>query len=407
MTVKTHCTLCGHSNREIVDLGNSPPANNFIETEKDIIKSYPLILDYCDHCSGLQLRHCLDKELLYSEYTYLTPDTSSLTEHYKLIADFLVKRNYISKDTDCLEIGSNNGRFLHYLKPYVNSVLGVDPAKNVAQFAAELGVETIIDFFSKNIVSKVKEKKHEINLIVARHMFAHNANPDDIFDGIDALLHENGVVLIENQYAFETLQTGAFDQIYHEHMFYYSVKNMKNYLESHSYDLNDILLTDIHGGSIVFIASRATTFPISQTVNRQLDNEDRLLKDDWIFKEFLDGIELVKSNSLNEINSDIKKQKKIIAYGAPAKAFTMFSALDLDNSKISACVDTSVTKIGKLFPVFNIPVISEKDLSEIDYDTVLVTAWNYKEDILKRSDTLFKKGTKLIFPLPQFEIIYV
>ncbi len=407
MTVKTHCTLCGHSNREIVDLGNSPPANNFIETEKDIIKSYPLILDYCDHCSGLQLRHCLDKELLYSEYTYLTPDTSSLTEHYKLIADFLVKKNYISKDTDCLEIGSNNGRFLHYLKPYVNSVLGVDPAKNVAQFAAELGVETIIDFFSKNIVSKVKEKKHEINLIVARHMFAHNANPDDIFDGIDALLHENGVVLIENQYAFETLQTGAFDQIYHEHMFYYSVKNMKNYLESHSYDLNDILLTDIHGGSIVFIASRATTFPISQTVNRQLDNEDRLLKDDWIFKEFLDGIELVKSNSLNEINSDIKKQKKIIAYGAPAKAFTMFSALDLDNSKISACVDTSVTKIGKLFPVFNIPVISEKDLSEIDYDTVLVTAWNYKEDILKRSDTLFKKGTKLIFPLPQFEIIYV
>ena len=238
-------------------------------------------------------------------------------------------------------------------------------------------------------------------------MFAHNATPDDIFDGIEALLHEKGVVLIENQYAFETLQTGAFDQIYHEHMFYYSVKNMKNYLESHSYDLNDILLTDIHGGSIVFVASRATTFPISQMVNRQLDNEDRLLKDDLIFKEFLDGIELVKSNSLNEINSDIKKQKKIIAYGAPAKAFTMFSALDLDNSKISACVDTSVTKIGKLFPVFNIPVISEKDLSEIDYDTVLVTAWNYKEDILKRSDTLFKKGTKLIFPLPQFEIIYV
>ena len=283
-------------------------------------------------------------------------------------------------------------------------MLGVDPAKNVAQFAAELGVETIIDFFSKNIVSKVKERKQEIKLIVARHMFAHNANPDDIFDGIDALLHENGVVLIENQYAFETLQTGAFDQIYHEHMFYYSVKNMKNYLESHSYDLNDILLTDIHGGSIVFIASRATTFPISQTVNRQLDNEDRLLKDDWIFKEFLDGIELVKSNSLNEINSDIKKQKKIIAYGAPAKAFTMFSALDLDNSKISACVDTSVTKIGKLFPVFNIPVISEKDLSEIDYDTVLVTAWNYKEDILKRSDTLFKKGT-ILSSLPCMTII--
>jgi len=345
--------------------------------------------------------------LLYSEYTYLTPDTDSLTEHYQSIIDFLLTKNYISQDTNCLEIGSNNGRFLKHLMPSVNSVLGVDPAKNVAEFAAELGVETIVDFFSKNIVDELKQKRDHIQLIVARHMFAHNPYPDEIFEGIDDLLTNKGVILIENQYAFETLRTGAFDQIYHEHMFYYSVKNMKNYLKSHNYELNDILLTQIHGGSIVFIGSKKGNFPISSKVKEQLDYEEGLLKDDLIFKEFIEVYKQVKTKVLHEINLDIANSKKIIAYGAPAKAFTMFSALELDNTKIGSCVDTSITKIGKLFPVFNIPVISEKDLSLMEYDTVLVTAWNYKEDILKRSESLFKKGTKLIFPLPEYEIIYV
>ena len=407
MTIKTRCTLCDHPNREIINLGNSPPANNFIDTVHDGIKSYPLILDYCDHCSGLQLRHTLEKELLYSEYTYLTPDTDSLTEHYQLIIDFLLNENYISQDTNCLEIGSNNGRFLKHLKSNVNSVLGVDPAKNVAEFAAELGIETIVDFFSKQIVDELKKKREEIELIVARHMFAHNSYPNEIFEGIDDLLGNKGVILIENQYAFETLRTGAFDQIYHEHMFYYSVKNMKNYLKSHNYELNDILLTEIHGGSIVFVGSRKGTFSISSNIKEQLDYEENLLKDDLIFKEFIEVFEHVKTKVLNELNQDISNSKKIIAYGAPAKAFTMFSALELDNSKIGACVDTSITKIGKIFPVFNIPVISERDLSQMEYDTVLVTAWNYKGDILKRSETLFRKGTKLIFPLPEYEIIYV
>ena len=85
----------------------------------------------------------------------------------------------------------------------------------------------------------------------------------------------------------------------------------------------------------------------------------------------------------------------------------MFSLLGLNNSKIKFCVDTSVTKIGKYFPVFNIPVVSESQMSSMEYDTFLVTAWNYKKDILAKSSQLFKKGTKLIFPLPNFQIVYI
>ena len=235
MDIKKECRLCNSSNREIIDLGNSPPANNFISKIQTTVDSFPLIVDFCDQCSGFQLRHCLEKEQLYSHYTYLTPDTVSLNNHYEHIVNYLTTNKYLTKEMDCLEIGSNNGRFLKFLEPYVK-----DPAENVASIAARLGIETIVDFFSKDVIHRIKNKDRKIQLIVARHMFAHNPNPNEIFEGMNSLLDEKGVILIENQYVFDTLQTGAFDQIYHEHMFYYSVKNMQNYLNSNAYDLNDI-----------------------------------------------------------------------------------------------------------------------------------------------------------------------
>jgi len=402
MTIKNLCRLCGYKSREVIDLGFSPPANNFLDDKTSYIESFPLILDFCDNCGGFQLRDCLDKENLYSNYTYLTPDTSSLTLHYKNIVDFLLKKSYISSSTDCLEIGSNNGRFLHFLKPFVNSVLGVDPAKNVAAYAKDLGIETVVDFFSKDTVNKILKKSLDIGFISARHMFAHNSSPNEIFEGMDAILNDKGIVLIENQYAIETLKTGAFDQIYHEHMFYYTVQNMQNYLNSHQYDLNDIFFTDIHGGSIVFIGSRKGNFPVSEKVKGQLEIEKEYLKGDRIFDDFRSKVKEIKAKTLNEIEQDYQKNKKIIAYGAPAKAFTMFSFLELDNTTIDFCVDTSVTKIGKIFPKSNIPVISEEDMSKRDYDTVLITAWNYKDDIIKKAENLFKKDTKLVFPLTEF-----
>tara|TARA_B110000014_G_C20123672_1_gene596914 strand:+ start:2860 stop:4083 length:1224 start_codon:yes stop_codon:yes gene_type:complete len=402
MTIKNICRLCDYKSREIINLGSSPPANNFLDEETSHIDSFPLILDFCDNCGGLQLRDCLDKEQLYSNYTYLTPDADSLTVHYKNILDILLNNSFIDSSTDCLEIGSNNGRFLNFLKPFVRSVLGVDPAKNVATFAQDLGVETIVDFFSKSTVNKILDQNLDVGFIAARHMFAHNPKPDEIFEGMDSILKDKGVILIENQYAIETLKTGAFDQIYHEHMFYYSVTNMQNYLNSKQYELNDIFFSEIHGGSIVFIGSRKDCYPVSEAVNRQLIIEKEYFEEDKIFKDFRNKVEEVRVKTLNEIDTDYQNNKKIIAYGAPAKAFTMFSFLELDNKKIDFCVDTSITKIGKTFPQSNIPVISEEEMKQRDYETVLVTAWNYKDDIIKKSKNLFKKNTKLVFPLTEF-----
>jgi len=396
-----NCRLCGGSISEITYLCDSPPANNFDETfiKNKERQTFPLILDFCSNCCNLQLRHCLGEGLLYSDYTYITPKSPTMDAHYSMLCNYAKENLSKLYSADVVEIGSNSGDLLAFLKPYVLSVLGVDPASNIAKLANGNGIETLNSFFNQDIAEEVTYLKKNIQLVIARHMFAHNSDPSELLRGMKKLINKNGIVMIENAYAIDTLIHGEFDQVYHEHMFFYSVTSMLNLLRIHGLYLNDILFSDVHGGSIVFIASLSKKQK-SQILIDQLSKESELFEDGKVFRIFEEKINQVKKYITNKIKDAQKNEKNIIAYGAPAKAFTMFSMLELDNKTIRYCVDTTPTKIGKVFPIFNIPIISEEELQNKDYDVVLVTSWNYKEDILKKSKNIFKPGTTLLFPLP-------
>jgi len=401
--ISTSCRICDNKELdEITYLCDSPPANNFDNTftEKKSHRSFPLILDFCNHCFNLQLRHCLGEDLLYGNYTYVTPKSSSLLKHYGDLLNYAQKKITNLRDLDIVEIGSNSGDLLKFFSPHASSVLGVDPAKNVAKIANDSGIETLNMFFDKNLASEILSRKSNIGLVMARHMFAHNSDPSNMLFGMKKIIGEDGLIFIENAYAIDTLIHGEFDQIYHEHMFFYSVKSMMNLLSLHELFLHDIFFSDVHGGSIVFVASPKDIGQSDALLN-QIKIEDSLFKDQKIFKLFLNKITEVKSFVLNEINECKRKNLIIGSYGAPAKAFTMFSLLQLDNETIRFCVDTSPTKIGKVFPISNIPIINEDQLAEEQYDVLLVNAWNYKKDILEKAERIFQKGTKLIFPLPE------
>ena len=402
MTIESKfCRLCDSEVREIIHLCDSAPANNFDDTfnKGQLRESFPLVLDFCDVCSNLQLRHCLGEDLLYSDYTYITPQSKSLDTHYYKILSYMDDKIKEISSADVVEIGSNNGELLKFLKPKVSSVLGVDPAKNIAKLANSNGIETIDSFFNIEIAKEIKKIKKNIKLVIARHMFAHNSDPIELIEGMKALVDQDGLVLIENAYAIDTLLHGEFDQIYHEHMFFYSVTSMNNFLKMHELYLHDVFFSEVHGGSIAFIAS-ARDLGQTEKLLDQLAYEKSLFQDDLIFKKFQSKIKEVKDFVLKKIEIAKRANKTIGAYGAPAKAFTMFSLLELDVSIIEFCVDTTPTKIGKTFPISNIPIISEEDLANKDYDMLLVTSWNYKTDILFKSKIIFKEGTELLFPLP-------
>ena len=407
MIIKDKCSTCQSPIEEVINIGDSPPANNFINSLDEKAKSYPLIVDYCKNCHGIQLRHCLEMDELFTNYSYMTPDAKSLNDQYKKIISHLKESKILSSEMQCLEIGSNTGRFLKELQPDVKAVLGVEPAENIVDIAKADGVNTICKFFSEAVGEEIYQEYGNFEIVFARHMFAHNPDPQELIKGANNVMRGKGYFLIENAYAVDTFLHGEIDQIYHEHMFYFSLQSIKNLMDLHGFYLVDFLTTDVHGGSLVYIFSNDPTESPAKKVTEFLAYEQSLFEEKKIFLIFDEKIASLKNNVKSELEQTIAEGKKVIVYGAPAKAFTMFTYLNLSSDDISFCVDTTETKIGKIFPVFNIPILCESELTNREYDTVLVCAWNYQEEILLKSNRLFKKGTKLIFPLPEFKVVIV
>ena len=407
MIIKDKCSTCHSPVEEVINIGNSPPANNFNDNLDEQSKSYPLVVDYCKNCHGIQLRHCLDIDELFTNYSYMTPDAISLDKQYKKIIKYLSNSKILNAEMQCLEIGSNTGKFLKQLQPYVKNILGVEPASNIAEIAKNDGVNTVCKFFNEELGKEIYSEYGNFDIVFARHMFAHNPNPHELIKGANHVINGKGYFLIENAYAIDTFLNGEIDQIYHEHMFYFSLQSIRKLMGLHKFNLVDFLTTDVHGGSIVYIFSNDLNESPSKKVTKYLRYEESLFEKGKIFKIFNKKISLLKSNVETELKKTISKNQKIVAYGAPAKAFTLFTYLELNYKEISFCIDTTETKIGKVFPIFNIPILCETDLKKQEYDTVLVCAWNYQEEILQKSKRLFKKGTKLIFPLPEFKVFTV
>ena len=202
-------------------------------------------------------------------------------------------------------------------------------------------------------------------------------------------------------------QNGEFDQIYHEHMFYFSALNISALMKKFDFELVDFSHSKVHGGSGVFICSKKGMHPPNASVEKILKIEKAAFNENKIFNDFKFQIESNKRKAIGLINAEIENGNIIGAYAAPAKAFTVFSYYGLDNQSINFCIDTTPTKIGKVFPNFNIPVLSESSLKDLEYNTIIVNAWNYKEDIIKKASSIFKIGTKLIFLIPNLEIYTV
>lgn len=407
MITKNTCSICKENLEEIIDLGKCPPANNFVDTKSDHVTSYPLIIDFCNKCFCIQLRHCLSKDELYSYYTYSTPNIESLDKHYENLLSKLKSLGFGYQNQSCIEIGSNNGNLLKFLEPNFEKVLGVDPAKNIASIAVQNGIETVIDFFSTQVAKQISKRFKKFDVAIARHMFAHNEDPAELLSAMSLILEEDGVFLIENAYALDTFQNGEFDQIYHEHMFYFSALSIDSLMKRFDFELIDYEHACIHGGSGVFICGKKGKHNVQESVIRTLENERQIFENGLLFNNFKDRVQLTRSKTLKLLQDELLSKRVIGAYGAPAKAFTVLSYYGLNEETIKFCVDTTPTKIGKVFPVFNIPIISEEELCEIEYDTLIVNAWNYKEDILRKASSIFKKGTKLIFIIPELEIYIV
>jgi len=406
---KIDCRICKSSNLvKILDLGKMPLANAFLKKE-DIDKpeeKFPLVVYFCKDCGLLQVLDIVDPEILFKHYYYLTSTSQPLANHFIELGKILVDRFIESKNDLVIDIGGNDAVLLDSIKSKCQ-VLNIEPAKNIAKISKEKGVDTIDKFFTKELAEDIVKKYGSAKIITANNVFAHIDDLKNILEGIKVLIGDNGVFVFEVHWVANLIGLagiGGFDQIYHEHLSYFSLLTLKKLFDQFNLKIFDVKLIPVHGQSLQVYASK--NYEALDTVDEFLEKEKELrLGEIETYMNFADNVEENKNKLKNLLQELKKKGKKIIGYGASAKGNTLLNYFQIDNRVLDFIVDSSPLKQGIYTPGTHIPISSPNRLKKEKPDYLLLLAWNYAESILKKEQKLRNQGVKFIIPVPKVKII--
>ena len=403
------CRLCSALHLDLVmQLTPTALANAFVSADEldEEQPTFPLDLFLCRSCGHLQLLDVVDPESLFRDYVYVSSTSPVFVEHFRNYADEVRARLNLQKDSLVVEIGSNDGTLLRFFQERGMRVLGVDPARDIAEKATGEGVKTIPAFFSSQLAGEVKQEYGSAKLIVANNVFAHIDNLVETTQGIRELLSGDGVFVFEVSYLVDVVGKVLFDTIYHEHLCYHSVKPLKGYFERQEMELIDTERVPSHGGSLRGTAQLAGgARKVSASVARMISLEEELaLQQPETIRSFARRIEQVKTR-LNTLLLDLKSQNKsIAAYGAPAKATTLLYQFDLGDL-LDFIVDDSPLKQNLFSPGHHLPVLPAQAIYDRRPDYLLILAWNFSEPIMEKQHAFLEQGGHFIIPLPEVRMV--
>ena len=393
---------------QFFDLGETALANSFLPKEalnKAELK-YPLKVFFCENCGLSQLIHIVEPEVLFRDYVYFSSGMPALPEHFRKYAEEAVNNFVKSKNDLVVEIGSNDGLLLGAVKNLGAKVLGVDPAINIAKVANERGVETLPEFFSEKLADKIVKKYGHAKVMIGNNVVAHIDNHHDLIKGASALLADDGVFMFEAPYLVDMFENYTFDTIYHEHLSYLSVRPLVNLFKQFGMELFDVKIFPVQGNSIRGYAGKSGRHEISPRVLELLEKEKSMELDKLeTYLKLAGDINEMKKKVLAVLN-ELKAKGKIIAgYGAPAKGNTLLSYFGIGPDILDYATEALPSKIGFYTPGTHIPVINIEEARKNPPDYFLLLAWNYKDAILKKEESLRQKGVKFIIPVGKVEIL--
>ena len=388
---------------EFISLNIQPPANAFLK-ESDFDKEvlYPLDVTCCSNCLLVQLtdESYIPRDKLFLDYAYASSISGGLRNHFTELAD-KIKSEFNPKIV--VDIGSNDGVLLKPLLELGCEAIGVEPAGNLAKQANNNGLATICSYFDKDTVNKIILDNGKADIVVASNVFAHLDEYHDIIENVKRILSENGTYIVEVQYFADMIRDMTFDNIYHEHVLYYTIHSMINLFDKHNMTLYNVEKIPTHGGSIRAYISEGKS--PQQSVNNLIREEkengiDNLQTLENFNKKLQNNIEQIR-----ELFVKLKKDnKRIFGYGAPAKSSTMINSIGLDKSNIELIMEDSPLKQGLFTPGSHIPIISPDILKKETPDYLMIFAWNYADEIIKKVEDKYQK-LNYIIPMPELRVI--
>jgi nucleoside-diphosphate-sugar epimerase len=383
---KFDCRCCGNTNlKRVISLGFQPLANNLIKNEKQKINKYPLEVNYCKICHNVQLSIAIDSKKMFSKYYYLSSTSNSFKKHFENAAKKYIRELKLNKSCYIVDIGSNDGIGLNPFKKLgYKNLLGIEPAKNLADLLNKNKIKTFNGFFTKRNLKKIKPNA---DLILASNVFAHADNLKEMAECMISLLKTKGMIIIEVQYLLNTLKDLTFDNIYHEHFNYWSLTSLSNFFKQFDVKIVKAEKIQTHGGSIRIFIKKDKNAKVDKSVKNMIKEEKRFgIEDFRTYERFAKNVYKIKKNVVKNINKLKKDNKLIVGYGAPAKATTALNFFGIKN-KINYIIEDNKLKHNKFIPGMNIPIYSKTKISKMK-PTILVLAWNFFNEIKKNNSKL-------------------
>ena len=353
---KFNCRTCDNTKlKRVVSLGYQPLANNLLNKKNEKCDLYPLEVNYCEKCHNCQLSVAVEPKKMFSNYLYTSSTTKTFREHFinaakKYTNDFKLnkKKSYI------IDIGSNDGVALKPFKDLgFKKILGVEPAKNLAKLANKNKIKTFNGFLEKKNIKKLKKNA---DLILASNVFAHSDKLKEMAGCMFELLSKKGTIIIEVQYLLNTLKDLTFDNIYHEHYNYWSLTSLVNFFNLFDACIYRAETISTHGGSIRVYIKKSKKIKIEKSVKKLLNYEEKFgIKKYKTYKDFGEKVYKIRKNVLRNINKIKKENKKIIGYGAPAKATTALNFFGISD-QIDFIVEDNKLKHNKFIPGVKIEI---------------------------------------------------
>lgn len=398
-----NCRLCHNSQLyTFCDLGQMPLANSYLNPNQDLLDepSYPLHARVCSRCLLVQVDEFEKPEAIFSNYLYFSSFSETWIRHVREYADRMTGHLKLNRASCVVEIASNDGCLLEQFSEKGISVLGIEPAKNVAKYARKRGIPTQIDFFGSAVAGKLKRKA---DLVVANNVLAHVPDLNDFIEGIKILLAPMGVATLEFPHLLSLIRQSQYDTIYHEHFSYFSLHTVREAFVRHALDVFDAEEISIHGGSLRIYVRHAKNGSecSSPSIERiQIEEESQGLLSLETYLNFGQRMESRKKK-LVELLAGLKRQgASIAAYGAPAKGNTLLNFCGIGKSLIEFTVDRSPHKQGHLLPGSHIPILSPEAIKERKPDYILILPWNIKKEIIEQV-SITEWGGRWIVPIPE------
>jgi len=408
INARVSCRMCGSKNLYVyLDLGSSPLANSYVlESDRSLPEfKAPLAIQLCEDCGLSQLTHVVNPELMFSHYLYVSSTPQTFRNHCD---DFAVdsKSRLKNKQDDllCLDIASNDGCLLRSFRKNGFSIVGVDPARNLAKEANEAGIPTLCAYWSEIVAQEIMNDYGKPSVITATNVFAHVDDVHSFVRAVQTCLQTDGLFVLEFPYLLNFIHSNAFDTAYHEHLSYVALSPVMQLLEKYNMEVIDrVLFPSIHGGTIRVISAHKGRYPVSSHVRQQVEVEAEFgLKKRETYDAFAARVFEIKKELVSLLEESSAHGKTIWAYGASAKGNTLLNFFGIDSKLVKKIIDDNPKKWGLLTPGTGIPITGIHELKEkpSQVDDLLLLAWNFGQEIISRSQTVGYRGNYL-FPVPK------